>query len=212
MRRATSSYGARVSLYDVLGVDPSASAAQLHAAYRARARHLHPDRWAQGTVPERLTAEADMQELNAAWAVLSDPIQREEYDRAAEPRPARPRAHDDPPPVDDAVFEATGVPWLARALPLALLLAVLAAIFVFTAFAARGPDDDGDREPLTGGAGADVGDCVLVAGGHVVEVVACSAPNQGQVQHVVDRTDACPPGERRIDGRDGSSALCVTEG
>ena len=79
--RASSSYGARVSLYDVLGVDASASATQLHAAYRARARHLHPDRWAQGTTPERLAAEASMQELNAAWAVLSDPVQREEYDR-----------------------------------------------------------------------------------------------------------------------------------
>lgn len=153
-----------------------------------------------------------MRELNAAWAVLSDPVQREEYDRASKPPPPVPRVEDGPPPVDDAVFESAGAPRLARALPLAVLLAVLAAIFVFTAFAAGGPDDDGDGEPLTGRAGADVGDCVLVAGGHVVEVVACTAPNQGEVQHVVDRTEACPPGERRIDGRDGSSAVCVTGG
>ena len=152
-----------------------------------------------------------MQELNAAWAVLSDPVQREEYDRAATPPPAMPSADDGRPPGTMPRSSPHGVPWFVRALPLGLLLAVLAAIFVFTAFAARGPDDD-DREPLTGRAGADVGDCVLVAGGHVVEVVGCSAPNQGEVQHVVDRTEACPPGERRIDGRDGSSALCVTGG
>ncbi|MFP3900159.1 MAG: J domain-containing protein [Acidimicrobiia bacterium] len=59
--------------YDVLGLAPTASAAEVRAAYRSAARDHHPD---AGGDPGR------MQAVNAAWAVLGDPERRATYDRA----------------------------------------------------------------------------------------------------------------------------------
>jgi hypothetical protein len=58
--------------YDVLGVPPSATQAEVRAAYRAAARNHHPD---AGGDP------GSMRALNRAWAVLGDPVRRAAYDR-----------------------------------------------------------------------------------------------------------------------------------
>ncbi|HKH05452.1 MAG TPA: J domain-containing protein [Acidimicrobiales bacterium] len=58
--------------YDVLGVARTATADQLRAAYRSRARENHPD---AGGDPDQ------MRQLNAAWRVLRDPARRAAYDR-----------------------------------------------------------------------------------------------------------------------------------
>ena len=79
-----------MSLYDVLGVPPDCDEAELRAAYRTRAREVHPDtgmRPTHGTSPDRAMAE-----LNAAWTELSDPAARARYDQtlaelAATPEP-----------------------------------------------------------------------------------------------------------------------------
>lgn len=64
---------AEESLYDELGVAPSAEDAVIRAAYRALARSLHPD------APGGGDAER-MARVNAAWTVLGDPAARAEYD------------------------------------------------------------------------------------------------------------------------------------
>lgn len=69
-----------MSHYDVLGVRPDAGPAELRRAYLALARRHHPDRHA-GDAAAAARAEARMQELNAAWAVLGDPEARARYDR-----------------------------------------------------------------------------------------------------------------------------------
>jgi len=56
-------------------VDPCASAAEIKAAYRRLAFQWHPDR--NGKPME---AHKKMEEINEAYAVLSDPIKRREYD------------------------------------------------------------------------------------------------------------------------------------
>lgn len=75
--------------YDVLGIDRSATAKELRAAYRKLSRTRHPDRGG--------TNEA-FQELTAANTLLSDPLARSDYDHAfdlhaaehaAPPRPGR---------------------------------------------------------------------------------------------------------------------------
>lgn len=60
-------------LYEVLGVDRSASADDVRSAYRQRARETHPDAGGQ---------PGEFQSVQAAWEVLGDPEQRRRYDRS----------------------------------------------------------------------------------------------------------------------------------
>jgi hypothetical protein len=61
--------------YQVLGVPRTATPAEIKAAWRALARAHHPDR--NHGDPK---AEARFKELQAAWAVLSDPAKRSAWD------------------------------------------------------------------------------------------------------------------------------------
>jgi len=62
--------------YRILGVLDDAEDIVIKAAYRALAQKYHPDRW-QGNAAE---ATRRMAEINAAYAVLSDPDKRRAYD------------------------------------------------------------------------------------------------------------------------------------
>lgn len=65
--------------YAVLGVDKSASAADIKKAYRKLAQKYHPD--ANQGDPK---AEGRFKEVSAAYDVLNDPKTKEEYDRIRE--------------------------------------------------------------------------------------------------------------------------------
>ncbi|MGH2467563.1 MAG: J domain-containing protein, partial [Candidatus Limnocylindrales bacterium] len=60
-------------VYRILQVHPEADPDVIQAAYRRLARRYHPD--TPGGSGER------MAELNAAYAVLNDPVRRADYDR-----------------------------------------------------------------------------------------------------------------------------------
>jgi curved DNA-binding protein len=62
--------------YKTLGVERSASDAEIKKAYRKLARQYHPD-----INPGNKTAEAKFKEINEAYEVLSDKDKREKYDR-----------------------------------------------------------------------------------------------------------------------------------
>ena len=62
--------------YELLGVKRGASEAELKKAYRKRARRFHPD-----VNPGDAKAEATFKDIQQAYAVLSDPKQREVYDQ-----------------------------------------------------------------------------------------------------------------------------------
>lgn len=66
------------SLYDLFGVPSTASHAELHAAWKRLVAQYHPDR--HDDHPLRGLAEEKVAELNAAWAVLSNPVKRARYD------------------------------------------------------------------------------------------------------------------------------------
>lgn len=209
--------------YEVLGVERHATTAQIRAAYLARARQLHPDRHVGATPAELARAQRAMQEVNAAWSVLSDPRARRDYDAslrareaptagasvfadaAAPPRPA----HAGPPPVvldwDDE--PGARLPTLVRIGPVMLLLAVLAAIFVVTAFAAGNnsvdvPQPRGRPTPA-------VGSCIDVSGA-TVTAVSCSSPNALRIERLAASDSGCRRRDEVPIAWDDDTILCVS--
>jgi curved DNA-binding protein CbpA len=109
------------SWYDVLGVPPGASEESLRAAHRAQVRALHPD--TRGPEVPAEDADAALRLVNEAWEVLGDPRRRDAYDESLEERRV----------------SADGETWIhgpARRVPWwIVVLAILLAIFIFTAYA-----------------------------------------------------------------------------
>lgn len=60
--------------YSILGVDKTATHNEIKQAFHAKSLLIHPDR------NSSRDAHMKMQELNAAWGVLSDPEKRQRYD------------------------------------------------------------------------------------------------------------------------------------
>jgi len=131
-----------------------------------------------------------MQDLNEAWRVLRVPASRAAYDRSLRAPPPRPEpvadddGDDDRPyprpaaePGDLTVAVVRAVPWLA-------VLVVLAAIFLFTAYART------DRQPPTL-----IGRCVRVED-PVPVAVPCTSPNDGRVIGVVRQANLCTAGSQ----------------
>lgn len=65
-----------IDYYTVLGLDKSASEADIKKAYRKLARKMHPD-----LNPTDKQAQSKFQSINEANEVLSDPAKRKKYDR-----------------------------------------------------------------------------------------------------------------------------------
>jgi DnaJ-domain-containing protein 1 len=105
--------------YEVLGVGPTASTAEIRQAYLRAALSNHPDRRdvagpAAAERPARTTEDAirlrRMQEVNEAWTVLRDPTKRGAYDRElARERRVRAETQRTAQPATAPVAAASGV-------------------------------------------------------------------------------------------------------
>jgi hypothetical protein len=68
-----------VNYYQILGISPTSDLDEIRRRYRFLAKAYHPDRF---TDPQRkLEAEKEMQRINEAYSVLSNPKKRVDYDR-----------------------------------------------------------------------------------------------------------------------------------
>ena len=199
------------SHYDVLGVPRTAGTDAVRHAYLQLARQLHPDRYIDAGPARRSEAERSMQEVNEAWRVLGDPGRRRRYDAELDPvTTARTRwAVDDDRfvtrpdgtmPEEVEVLEPTervirGLPWI-------ILVVVLLAIFIFTAYAVTG-------NPATTQPGSSVGGCVTVADGPTVQSAACGTPGARAVVAQVGLTQPCPVNSERLQPATGTIAYCL---
>jgi DnaJ domain len=194
--------------YDTLQVVPTASDDVLHDSYRRLARRYHPD--APGGDEQR------MARLNEAWRVLNDPARRARYDaelRGASGESSAAGFHSQRR-VDDDIDDARGfVPsprfttprrWPAMSL---MLIAAMATIFVFTAYATTVHNDP--APPITSPRllGSDM--CVVLIAAKVQET-PCTKPHYGKVRSVIDRAGRCPVSTEGHYSNDGEHLVCIT--
>jgi curved DNA-binding protein CbpA len=205
--------------YDVLGVAPQATLEEIRAAYHDRARAVHPD---VGGADRRSVGEDDIRSVNEAWRVLGHADTRAEYDLGL--RPEAPvsdpgdggeewvdRDEQDPDRVDDnAPMFMTDSLLLAAVLrgwPI-LLLALVAAIFVFSAYA--GGDQTPSRSP--GGSADETdwepGDCLIRL--PEPSEVPCGQPHDAVVAAVLADEGGCAAGAGWIEADvSGPVRLCI---
>ena len=66
--------------YQILGVDPAASAEEIRAAWRRKALELHPDRLSQVSEIVRHSAQEELKKVNGAYEVLGNDQKRRSHD------------------------------------------------------------------------------------------------------------------------------------
>ena len=66
--------------YSILGLDHNASSTQIKLAYRKLALKYHPDRQQHSSEQQKQEATSKFAELSSAYAILSDPTKKSQYD------------------------------------------------------------------------------------------------------------------------------------
>jgi curved DNA-binding protein CbpA len=131
-------------LYELLQVSPRASLVVIQAAYRVLARTYHPD------VNDGSETVRQMRQLNAAYDVLSDPRRRARYDAqfapptrqsAGKPRPRVIHTRTARPQLALGTERHSGLQLFARALVVALLVAMVIGALLLAWLIIVEPDD-----------------------------------------------------------------------
>lgn len=191
--------------YERLGVDPTASADQVRAAYRSAARRLHPD--ANG---ER--SATAMAEVNQAWRVLGDAERRRAYDlqlggSRTSPDGAAPTAEHHAAPSREPAHNPLAryqdpprFPWRFMS-----VLAVLGIAVVVLGVVLQSP-----QTPLPVDNVLRPGSCVtLMINGDAAEV-DCAAAHDAVVDVLLPLGERCPVGTEAHRDRQGMGTACIT--
>ncbi len=93
--------------YKTLQIDQNATQAQIKQAYRRLAKLFHPDSQLESANHEQIV------QINAAYEVLSDPKQRQSYDRQIQKKPVKPPQSGKPRPCGSEV-DAQLNQWLSH--------------------------------------------------------------------------------------------------
>jgi DnaJ domain len=184
----------------------SASAEDIHAAYKRLARRAHPDAGGDAT---------QMAAINEAYRVLSDQGRRARYDArergpvvTSVPTPAQAVVAD---PDDEADEDFMPMAAWQRRLPMwaILVLGSLFTVFLFTAYATSGRGTTTTTLPAVDGELA-VGSCVHEAAGGFVEEIGCGGRRDGVVMALVRVGERCPAGTEGMSRRDADGHACIT--
>jgi hypothetical protein len=180
-----------ITYYERIGVGPDASRDQIRDAYRRMARRHHPD--------AHDGDNSQMAALNEAWRVLSDPARRAIYDAslrtASRPATTSPLPE---PDFDDDDFDDDDRPLAGHRrggfpIPLVLVLALFAMIFVITAYAyQRSGSVNGPAPTIPVDGVIQIGSCVRLRGDNVAAETPCGAPYFGVVVALIARDGRCP--------------------
>lgn len=181
------------SYYDVLGVLPTADVEEIRRAYVLLARDVHPDRFIDAASEQRADSERRMREINAAWHVLGDARRRRRYDLERAPE-RQFITRDDGTMPPEVLEEVDTTARLIRGLPWMLLVIIMFAIFVFTAYAVTSDTN--------------VSECVTVEGTEVVDA-DCGSPGARRVIRTVDPSQPCPAATERLQPATGALAYCL---
>lgn len=191
----------RADHYSVLGVPVGASTEEIRRAYRDSARAAHPD-VAAGDPEE---ASRRMAAINAAWACLSDPIRRADYDVSRGDGPSKAAASKTSPDADpwpSVVPRDDGparIPWRAMRWMLAIgVAAVIGLSFVSTEAVEAPPDQL-----------LQAGSCVVIDDTDAVSEVSCAAEHDAVVRQLVAFDRTCPTGTETFRDRQGMGLACV---
>ncbi len=200
------------SHYEVLGVQPTATAGELRRAYLERARTYHPDRYVDAGGRDRAEAERSMREVNEAWRVLGDPARRRRYDAERDPvtsvrqrweRPDERFVSRPDGTMPEELGHVDGASRVIRGLPWMVLVVVLFAIFVFTAYAVSGGSAS---TPAPAGSATS---CVSVQPGPSVQAVDCGTSGARKVVAHVSLSEPCPAGTERLQTTTSAFAYCL---
>jgi len=179
-----------VTHYDVLGVSPEASTAQIREAFRRLARAHHPDTSPSGS------AES-LAPINEAWRVLGDPASRRAYDRSLRATPQEEA---------DLSTEPALVPPPESTFPWRFLigLAVVGIIFALVGVFTYKPSEPGPPDNVL-----TVGSCVVLQENGDATEVNCETDHDGVVDSLLGEGQQCPADQEPHRDRQGLGEFCI---